>query len=102
MPPDRVVLLGERDDRPFFWDCVKNGHVYVGRDPCAHCHHGYPDDPATGAMLSAHQLAVEAQDRGEVVAAPAKNQTRPARKHRIQAQAIAKPLDAGPLFGARQ
>lgn len=98
MPPDRVVLLGERDDRPFFWDCVKNAHVYVGRDPCAHCGHPYPDDPATGAMLSAQQLAVEARDRGdEVVAAPVKKQ---ARRHRIQMQAVARTADAGPLFGA--
>lgn len=101
MPPDRVVLLGERDDRPFFWDCVKNAHVYVGRDPCAHCGHPYPDDPATGAMLSVQQLAVEAHDRGEVVVAPAKKQSRPARKLRSQAQAIVKSLDAGPLFGVR-
>lgn len=100
MPPDRVVLLGERDDRPFFWDCLKNAHVYVGRDPCAHCKNPYPDDPATGAMLSVHQLAVEARDRGEAVVAPAEKQSRPARKHRIQAQAIAKVPNAGPLFGA--
>lgn len=96
MPPDRVVLLGERDDRPFFWDCVKNAHVYVGRDPCAHCKNPYPDDPATGAKLSAQQLAVEARDRGdEIAAAPAEKQSRRSQKHRIQAQAA---TAKGPLL----
>lgn len=98
--PDRVVLLGERDDRPFHWDCVKNGHVYVGREACAHCRNPYPDDPATGAMLSTRQLAVEARERGDKVPIPAPEQPRKSKKHRIQAQAVATLSSAGPLFGA--